>query len=150
MGLLGKLKLLIATAYMIPKSIDCIKSFLQQLEAAQQFIKSNQLVGVTFLGDRNARHEYWGDSTDNLYGLEIYNHLPYELSIINIGDPTFLSSNGNRITDLIIVSAKLNQHTFFELSCDYDVEMFTGALRRVHMPLLLDISPLEYSKVVNS
>ena len=97
-------------------------SFLQQLEAAQQFVKSNQLDGLIFLGDLNARHEYWGDSTDNLHGRELYNHLPYELSIINYGDPTFLSSNGISIIDLIIVSRKLTQHTFFDQSCDYDVD----------------------------
>ena len=49
-GLLGKLKLLIATAYIRPNSIDCLKLFLQQLEASQQFIKSNQLDGLIFLG----------------------------------------------------------------------------------------------------
>ena len=148
-GLLGKLKLLIATAYIRPNSIDCLKSFLQQLEATQQFNKSNQLDGLIFLGDFNARHEYWGDSTDNPYGLELYNHLLYEVSINNYGDPTFLSSDRNSINDLIIVSRKLTQHTFFELSCDYDVELFTGAPRRGHVPVLY-ISPLEYCKVVNS
>ena len=102
------------------------------------------------MGDLNARHDYWGDSIDNLHGLELYNHLPYQLSIINYGDPIFLSSNGNSINDLIIVSGKLTQHTFFELSCDYDVELFTGAPRRGHVPVLLDVSPLEYFKVVNS
>ena len=118
LGLFGKLKLLIATAYIRPNSIDCLKSFFQQLEAAQQFNKSNQLDNLIFLGDLNARHEYWGDSTDNLHGLELYNHLPYELTISNYGDPSFLSSNRNSIIDLIIVSAKLTQHTFFELRCD--------------------------------
>ena len=102
------------------------------------------------MGDLNARHEYWGGSTDNLHGLELYNHLPNELSIVNYGDSTFLSSNGNSIIDLIIVSGKLTQHTFFELSCDYDVELFTEAPRQCHEPVLLDISPLEYSKVVYS
>ena len=77
LGLLWKLKLLIATACFRPKCIDCLKSFLQELEAAQQFIKSNQLDGLILLCDFNARDEYWGDSTDNLHGLELHNHLPY-------------------------------------------------------------------------
>ena len=55
----------------------------------------------------------------------------------------------NSIIDLIIVSGTLTQHTFLELSCDYDLELFTGAPRRGHVPVLLDISPLEYSKVGN-
>ena len=38
---LDKLKLLIATAYIRPNTIVCLKSFLQQLEAAQQFIKTS-------------------------------------------------------------------------------------------------------------
>ena len=150
LGLLGKLKLLIAAAYIRRNSIDCLKSFLQQLEAAQHSFKSIQLDGSIFMGDLNARHEYWGDSTDNLHGLELYNHSPYKLSINNYGDLTFLSSNGNSIIDLFIFSGKMTQHTFFELSCNYDVELFTGAPRRGHVPVLLDISPLEYSKVVNS
>ena len=123
LGLLGKLKLLIATACIRPKSVDCLKSFLQQLEAAQQFVETNQLDGSIFLGDLNARHDYWGDSTNNLHGLELYIYLQYKLSIINYGYPTFLSSNGNSIIGLIIVMGKLTQHTFFELSCDYDVEI---------------------------
>ena len=140
---------MIATAIIRPISIDCLTSFLQQLEAAQQLIEPNQLDGLVFLGDVNARHEYWGDSINNLQELELYNHLPYEFSIIVYGDPSFLSSNGNRIIGLIIVSGKLTQHTFFELSGQYDVELFTGAPRRGHVPVLLDISHLESSKVVN-
>ena len=52
--LIGKLKLLIAAAYIRPNSIDCFNSFFQQLEAAQLFIKTNQLDGLIFLGDLNA------------------------------------------------------------------------------------------------
>ena len=114
-----------------------------------QFIKTNQLGGLEFVDDLNARHEYWGDSTNNLQGLELYNRLPYELSIITYGDPTFLSSNMNSIIDSIIVSGKLTQHTFCELSCDYDVELFTGAPGRGHVPVLLDFFPMEYSEAVN-
>ena len=144
-----KLKLLIATAYIKPNSMDCLKSFLQQLEAAQHSIKTNHLHGLYFLGDLNARHEIWDDSTNILLGLQLHNHLPYEFSSINYGDHTFLSSNGNSVNDFIIVSGKMTQHTFFEQSSDYDVELFTGAPRRGHVPVLLDISPLEYSMVVN-
>ena len=72
-GLSRKLKLLVATAYIRPKSIDWLESFLQQLEALEQFGNINQLDGL----------------------------------------------------------------------------LFTGTPRRGHVPVLLDISPLEYSKVVN-
>ena len=48
LGSLVKLKLLIASAYIRPNSIDCLKSFLQRLEAAQQFNKCNQLDGFIF------------------------------------------------------------------------------------------------------
>ena len=102
-----------------------------------------------FLGDLNARHENWGDSTNNLHGLELYNHLPYEFSIINYGDTTFLSFNGNSVIVLIIVIEKMTKHTFYEQSCDYDLELFTGAPRRGHVHVLLDVAPLDYSKVVN-
>ena len=139
LGLLGKLKLLIATAYIRSNSIDCLKSLLQQLKASQQ-LKKKQFDGLIFLGDLNATLEYWDDSTNNLHGVDLYNHLPYELSIINYGDPTFLSSNGNTIIDLIIVIGNVTQHIFFELSCDYDVELFTGASRRGHVPVLLSPS----------
>ena len=45
--------------------------------------------------------------------------------------------------------ADLGRSRLVELSCDYDVELFTEPPRQGHVPLLLDISPLEYSKVIN-
>ena len=96
MCLLGKFKLLIATAYIRTNSIDCTKSHLQELEAAQHFNKTNQLDGLNFLGDLKARNDYCDDSTNNLHRIDFHNHLQIEFSIIKYGDHTLWIENADR------------------------------------------------------
>ena len=48
-----------------------------------------------------------------------------------------MSSNGSSVIDLCIVSGRFVTQVGFELSTDPNVELFTGAPQRGHIPLLV-------------
>ena len=50
---------------------------------------------------------------------------------------TFLSSNGSSVIDLCIVSGRIATQVGFELTTDPNVELFTGAPQRGHIPLIV-------------
>ena len=101
------------------------------------FYHQHNLDGVMFLGDCNARHCLWGDSICNPNGYLLLESLSAEDNILNNGEKTFLSSNGSSIIDLCIVSGRIATQLGFELTTDPNVELFTGAPQRGHIPLIV-------------
>ena len=91
----------------------------------------------SFLGDCNARHCLWGDSICNPYGHLLVESLSAEDNILKNGEKTFLSSNGSSVIDLCIVSGRIATQVGFELTTDPNVELFTGAPQRGHIPLIV-------------
>ena len=54
-----------------------------------------------------------------------------------MGKNFFLSSNGSSVIDLCIVSGGIATQVGFELTTDPNVELFTGAPQRGHIPLIV-------------
>ena len=101
------------------------------------FYHQHNLDGVLFLGDCNARHCLWGDSICNPNGYLRLESLSAEDNNLNNGEKTFLSSNGSSVIDLCIVSGRNATQVGFELTTDPNVELFTGAPKRGHIPLIV-------------
>ena len=59
------LKILIGTAYLEPIENAPMEKFVKQREKVVNFYHQNNLDGVLFLGDCNARHCSWGKSVCN-------------------------------------------------------------------------------------
>ena len=90
--------------------------------------------GVLFFGDCNARHYYWGDQKCNELGNELLSLLP-TFSILNDGEPTFVSVNGQSVIDMCICYGNFINQYNYSLATDVDTEHFTGASSRGHLPV---------------
>ena len=131
------LKIKIGTAYLKPNETASMEKFIKQWEKVVNFYHQHNLDGVLFLGDCNARHCLWGDSICNPNGFLIVESLSAEDNILNTGEKNFLSSNGSSVIDLCIVSGRIATQVGFELTTDPNVELFTGAPQRGHIPLIV-------------
>ena len=116
-----------------------IPEIMKMLNAAEAMIGKLKAYGLILCGDFNARHTMWGDTVCNEYGKLLVDKLDHnKFSIITSTTPTFLCENGFSFIDLMIVSKNLV--TKVE-SCftDEDVELFSGAPLRGHVPLIMKI-----------
>ena len=100
-------KLLVGTAYIPPNTQDSLSNLIHSLDLANKYHIDNLLDGVVFIGDCNARHIAWGDSVTNAHGIHLHEHLVPDYKIYNDSGPTFLSSNGSSVIDLILVSGQV-------------------------------------------
>ena len=131
------LKIIIGTAYLKPNETALIEKFIKQREKLVNFYHQHNFDGVLFLGDCNARHCLWGYSVCNPNGYLLLESLSAEDNILNNGEATFLSSNGSSVIDLIIVSGRITTQVGFERTTDRNIDFFTGALQRGHIPLIV-------------
>ena len=46
-----------------------LEIWLSQIRRAQEYVEAHELEGLLFLGDLNARHTNWNDSTVNPHGV---------------------------------------------------------------------------------
>ena len=96
-------------------------------------MEAHKLEGLLFLGDLNARNTNW-NSTVNPHGVVLDEKLDSSVKVLHKGEPTFLACNGNSVIDLCQISGKITNQTF-TLNTDEDVELFTGAPNRGHIPV---------------
>ena len=128
---------LIGTAYLRPNETELMEIFLKQRKKVLSFATKHEIDGILFMGDCNARHFFWGDSTCNRNGELLAESLSSEDSVINNGEETYLSANGSSVIDLCIMNGYLNTKLDFELNTDTTTELFTGAPQRGHVPVLV-------------
>ena len=114
-----------------------MEKYIKQREKVVNFYHQQNPDGVLFLGDCNTRHCLWGDSICNPNGYMLQENLSAENNIINIGEATFMSSNGSSVIDPCIVSGRIATQVGFELTTDPKIEPFTGAPQRGHIPLIV-------------
>ena len=117
-----------------------IKETLEMLNFAHQKVNKLKAAGVVLMGDFNARHISWGDTTNNSYGRELVDKIDNsKFTITTSKSPTFLSANGSSHIDLMIVSNNLSDKLKSPYTDD-TVELFSGAPRRGHVPLLCNFA----------
>ena len=84
------LSFLLATAYIPPIADTKMKEFLSNLDKARSYAKLNNMKGVLFVGDLNARNLLWGDIRNNSSGSLLEQYIEEEsVEILNDGQPTF-------------------------------------------------------------
>ena len=135
-------RIIVGTAYLKLGYVNGVKELTSMIDKAKTLSSTMRASGIIVLGDMNSRHPLWGDTTTNDYGKRLMDGMDFhEFSVITTPTPTFISSNGSSYIDLIIASN--NMADIIEApSTDNEVELFSGAPIRGHVPMLcnLDIS----------
>lgn len=145
-----KRRYIIGSIYVKLNHKPAIGEVMKMLRVAETKKVELKASGIILLGDFNARHIFWGDKQINYYGKCLAESIDStKFSISTANTPTFLCKNGSSYIDLSIISHELAE----DMSCrtDQDVELFSGAPLRGHVPLLISFSiqrTHEPSKVV--
>ena len=133
-------RFIVGSVYVKLGDVNGIASIIDMLQKAQDMNTKLKSKGVLLIGDLNARHPLWGDSTSNEYGLKLFDELDHPKFAIRSADsPSFLCSNGSSCIDLVIVSNNL-VNKINSVVTDPEVELFTGAPLRGHVPVIVSIS----------
>ena len=86
-----KQSILVATAYIPPEDVNEMEEFINTFGSAINFAKENNMKGVLFVGDLNARSTLWGDSRNNKNGVTLEHYIENKLvKILNNGGKNFL------------------------------------------------------------
>ena len=116
----------------------------QNLNEARKYCKVNKIDNLLVLGDYNARHTMWQENKINKHGeiLEDYVTSTQDICVAGPGASIYLSVQGNSVTDLALKSANFEAKITRRFTDD-EVELFTGAPRREHIPVLstIDMHP---------
>ena len=130
----------IGTVYLKLGHEKGMPELLKMLDLARLCAIKYHAAGPLLIGDLNARHTLWGDSSTNKYGALLRDELdPMKYSILAPDDPTFLAQNGSSMIDLSIVSngliGKVTPPTTDNLA-----NLYSGAPLRGHVPVHISIN----------
>ena len=118
-------------------AMEIVMKMLHKAEKKKTEFKAS---GIILLGDFNARHILWGDKLINYYGKSLSQLLDdSKYSICTAETPTFLCSNGSSLIDLSIISNELTD-SITSCKTDEEIELFSGAPLRGHVPLLFSLN----------
>ena len=132
-------RFIIGNVYVKLNYQHAIADVIQMLKAAQAKAKQLKAYSIILTGDFNARHFLWGDEVSNEYGKKLVDQLDHTaFSIVSAASPTFICENGSSNIDLMIVSNNLTNKVESCVTND-DVELFSGAPMRGHVPLIVEI-----------
>ena len=133
----GGIRYFLCSVYSPPNDKGKLQEVLNATNAIIDQMPILKVKGLMMFGDLNARHTTWGDHTHNSAGsvLSEFTRAKGLNVIYKHKGPTFLCENGSSHIDLFIGSEGLessvrNQYT------DDTVELFTGAPRRGHVPVI--------------
>ena len=131
---------IIGSVYVKLNYNSAIEEVLNMLRAAEQMQRKLKASGIILTGDFNARHRSWGDTINCRNGkmlVESLDHSSY--SICTSKTPTFLCvNNGGSFIDLAIISNRLVD-SVSKCETNVDVELFSGAPKRGHVPLITEL-----------
>ena len=140
---IAKKRLIVGNVYAKPNYKLAMIEISSMLRAAEELQKKHKAAGILLTGDFNARHFSWGDKNINYNGrklVEVIDNTKY--SICTAKRATFLCKNketiGNSYIDLNIISNSLAE-TVTNCDTDEEVELFSGAPLRGHVPLITEM-----------
>ena len=137
--IINKQRYIVGTVYCKLNYEPAIDDIIAMLAKAKSISTQLKVKGTILIGDMNARHEYWGDHTNNKYGKSLVAKLDFsEYSIISTKTPTFLTETGSSVIDLLIVSNNLTDQIETPKT-DEVVELYSGAPFRGHLPIITNI-----------
>ena len=130
---------IVGNVYVKLGDVNGISNTIDMLHKAQQMNTTMKSEGVILVGDMNARHPMWGDSTSNEYGRALFDKLDHsQFTVLAADSPSFLCTNGSSYIDLVIVSNKISSK-ITNIETDTVIELFTGAPLRGHVPVIVSI-----------
>ena len=117
-----------------------IPEILEMLKIAEQMQQKLKATGIILTGDFNARHRSWGDTVNCSNGKKLVESLDHSsYSICTSTTPTFLCVNSSgSFIDLAIISNRLVD-SVSKCETNSEVELFSGAPKRGHVPLITEI-----------
>ena len=129
--------ILIGNYYVNPNSnTNTLPASLQNMTNAQAYAEKFRLKNVIMIGDFNSRNEKWGDSVTNRYGKQLGEYIcTNNLACISPNTWTFSHSKGGSVIDLAFASPTFSA-IYNSSSVDTEVELFSGAPQRGHMPVI--------------
>ena len=119
---------------------SAIPEILEMLKNAEKMQQKLKATGIILTGDFNARHRSWGDTINCSNGKKLVEYLDHSsYSICTSTTPTFLCvNNGGSFIDLAIISNRLVD-SVSKCETNSDVELFSGAPKRGHVPLITEL-----------
>ena len=92
---------------------------------------------VIILGDYNGRSTSWGDTITNDNGRMLEAFITQnDLLCVSPHSKTFLCQGGGSVIDLALLKGKLTTSQYQSSSVDTDIELFSGAPTRGHLPVI--------------
>ena len=139
LSVINNKRYIVGNVYVKLGDVTGISNIIDMLQKAQEINTKLKSKGVLLIGDLNARHPMWGDSTSNEYGRKLFDKLDHsQFSITAADSPSFLCTNGSSHIDLVIVSKNL-LNKINNIVTDSVVELFSGAPLRGHVPVIVSI-----------
>ena len=130
---------ILGNVYVNLEAISGVSHILSMLDRAQRLSSKLKAKGVILIGDMNARHQSWGDSTSNEYGKKLFEDLDNsQFTIMTANTPSFLCVNGSSFIDLVIISNSIAS-LVDKIETDTNIELFSGAPLRGHVPVIVHL-----------
>ena len=127
---------IVGSVYVNDNHPNSIEDTLLMINTAEEMKTTLKAVGVIAMGDYNARHTLWGDRVIDDHGRKLAEKINYSsFSILTSPTPTFLCAGGSSFIDLVVASNNI-VGKLKDCCTDETVELWSGAPRRGHVPLL--------------
>ena len=120
-------------------SCRAVPSCVTEIRWVSKFFFSEKLKNTKLKVSWSWVTSFWinfSNNQENVNGKQLVGQLDFQkFTIVSGTDPTFLSSNGSSNFDFLIVSKPIEQN-FSAIKPDSEIELFSGAPLRGHIPIL--------------
>jgi len=130
-------RILVGSVYCRPiEGTTHLKRLLGNLEKAMAFKDKHKFTSVMIYGDFNSRHTDWGDHKTEARGRSLKSFVEKSnLTICSPFENTFSCDTGGSVIDLLLVQGDISRKVDTQW-IDKNINLFTGAPRRGHHPVL--------------
>ena len=112
---------------------------LTHMEKVLEYKQKHKFTSMMIYGDFNCRHTDWGDHKTEARGRTLKAFTDkFSLTICSPFDNTFVCENGGSVIDLLLIQGNISGNIATQWM-DKSTELFTGAPRRGHYPVLHNI-----------
>ena len=120
-------------------TLSSLKQLTKHIEKVLEYKDKYRFTSILIYGDYNARHIDWGDHKSERRGALLKEFVDQKnLTMCSPFDRTFVCENGGSVIDLLLaqgnICTKINTQWL-----ERESELFTGAPRRGHYPVLHEI-----------
>lgn len=133
-------RILVGSVYSRPvQGATHLTPLLVHMEKVLEYKKKHKFTSIMIYGDFNCRNTDWGDQKTLPRGRSLKAFTDkFNLTICSPFDNTFVCDNGGSVIDLLLVQGNVSSNIATQWM-DKSTELFTGAPRRGHYPVLHNI-----------